>query len=1096
MVCLCAGCSSAEGVEFQDALMERCVREALNKGVGENITAEECAALTSLKIDCSKDYSINYYAQRYHLVSYVDLSDLKYLTGLKELEINNNRPNDVIANLEAITHCTNLEKLSMRVQLGSDSPLTSWGWCYGYKYLGSIVEKLPNLKTINLNKDIPTAVQSWIRGSNTQLTIGNAGDYPYEDTFTEKGTLSESEKHGVYYYEKLSEIPKDIEDLILVCQNVESLDFNELKDFGNLKTLSVFRPCNIYDNENKTEIKNVEALSKLKGLYSLTLNGCKGDFTGLGKLSNLKELGIMQSVVEDTSFLKKMENLRELWYYTNLSTDLEDHLSAAAEKLTKLKFIYIPDELGDYSWLSKISSLEAIRFAETPYTQVRESGYSKNLIGELAKCEGVKYLCVDHWRNNEFDPLDISGIAKMPNLKLLGFTESAGGMTGYDEIIDMPSLVGLVIYGNEDYEGLIQHCLDRGADNKNLSYIFVRNVLVNPYMNEANMAASLSYFRDTLKKCFDNKLTCGGYDSFPFDFATTDEIDDYVNQHFVPTTEPVPYTDPTSSSVHGGETVPEPENQNWEYADAEEMVIYIYDTATDYAGIQEGWYADVIKERFNIKLNIITPWVEGASSFEESLQNGNPGDIVILNRPEFETCVNAGILRDITDDLANYPNLVTYKDQIVSFNKKLEINDDRLYGIPSQMTNTSPTTYSEDMLTSSPLLRWDMYQELGTPEINDLDGLLNVLQQMQNNHPEGESGEAAYPFILWGDWDNSNNMMGLANVTQLTTWYGEKVKDSAIRKIDGTYTRITDKNATYYRILKFYNKAYQMGLVDPDSATQDFTDAYMKALCGRMYLMSYSWLSGVWNTPENNNAGRNYVFVPISDQTYYTEGDNYYGTDIVWGIAKDISDEKYERIMAFLDWYASPEGVEFQYNGIEGFNYRKLADGRFELIYENENAEFDNPEITGTAYTGKYTDGMCKINQGIVSATSIDPNTGEGYGMTYWQSYKDTTSGRTDREWKQKYGAASPVDWMQKNGKLTVTAITTDDRPGDTDEIYKIRRKCEDLITEASWAMIYAETDTEFETLWDNMANAMEKAGYEKMYQFDVERDQNLTNKI
>lgn len=572
MVCLCAGCSSGEGVEFQDPLVERCVREALNKGVGKNITAEECADLTSLKIDCSKDYNINYYAQHYYLVSYVDLEDLKYLTGLKELEINGNGKNDMIANLEAITACTNLEKLSMRI----NDP-TFWGWSYGYKYIGNIVEKLPNLKTINLGKDIPTAVQSWIRGSNTQLVIGNASDYVYADTFTERAMLRESEQYGIYYYEKMSEIPKDIEDLILICRDIESIDFNELKDFSNLKTLSVFRPSSLSDNENKTEIKNIEALSKLKGLYSLTLYGCKGDFTGLSKLGNLKELGIIQSVVEDPSFLKKMENLRELWYYYNLSDNLEDQLNAAAEKLSKLKFIYIPDQLDDYSCLSKISSLEAIRIAETPLAQVRESGYSKGLINELAKCEGVKYLCIDRWHNNEFDPLDISGIAKMSNLKFLGFTEPAGGTTGYDEVIDMPSLVGLTIYGNEDYEGIIQHCLDRGAENKNLSFIYVRKALINPYVSEANMAASLSYFRDTLKKCFDNKLTCYGYDAFPFDFATTDEIDDYVNKYFVPTTEPVPYTDDFLSSDFGGKSNPDPDTEKatWEYADAEELVIDI-----------------------------------------------------------------------------------------------------------------------------------------------------------------------------------------------------------------------------------------------------------------------------------------------------------------------------------------------------------------------------------------------------------------------------------------------------------------------------------------------------------------------------------------
>ena len=46
-------------------------------------------------------------------------------------------------------------------------------------------------------------------------------------------------------------------------------------------------------------------------------------------------------------------------------------------------------------------------------------------------------------------------------------------------------------------------------------------------------------------------------------------------------------------------------------------------------------------------------------------------------------------------------------------------------------------------------------------------------------------------------------MMGIANVVQLTTWYGEKIKQSVIVKPDDTFTDILDKNASYYKITNF-----------------------------------------------------------------------------------------------------------------------------------------------------------------------------------------------------------------------------------------------------------------------------------------------------
>ena len=45
---------------------------------------------------------------------------------------------------------------------------------------------------------------------------------------------------------------------------------------------------------------------------------------------------------------------------------------------------------------------------------------------------------------------------------------------------------------------------------------------------------------------------------------------------------------------------------------------------------------------------------------------------------------------------------------------------------------------------------------------------------MKEAHPTNKDGDPAYPFSLWPDWDNNDGMMGIANVVQLTTWYGER----------------------------------------------------------------------------------------------------------------------------------------------------------------------------------------------------------------------------------------------------------------------------------------------------------------------------------
>ncbi|MBO4782322.1 MAG: sugar ABC transporter substrate-binding protein [Lachnospiraceae bacterium] len=530
-------------------------------------------------------------------------------------------------------------------------------------------------------------------------------------------------------------------------------------------------------------------------------------------------------------------------------------------------------------------------------------------------------------------------------------------------------------------------------------------------------------------------------------------------------------------------------NSDKPYSEREELTIEIYDKAANYQGVQEGWFAQVVKERFNIKLNIIAPQVAGEAIYQTRVSTGNLGDIVILDQNEFTDCLSQGLIKDITAEYQNTKYLKEFDDQIMTFNKGIPNNtESKVYGFPTEMTNTSPTDRTEDTIYSSPMLRWDLYQELGAPEIKDLKGLLDVLKQMKDKHPTTETGDPCYPFVLWGDWDNNDNMLGIANVVQLTTWYGDKIKETAILQKDGTFTPVTDKKGTYYKMLKFLNDAYQMGLVDPDSATQDWNNVWAKMCNGQMYLMWYSWQVGAWNSQDRINNGTAYIFVPVMDQTYYADADAYYGSGRIWGVGSGVTGEKLERIMAFLDWYASPESLNFQHAGIEGFNYKKNANGKFEVIPEHDTADADNQEITGVAYTGKYNDGNNKINQWIVGASSINPNTGETYAKARWQSYKDATSGKTKQEWQARFGAAEPVEWMKKNNKIVISPNVSVSLPSDTADIDVKRNQCKVEIKDASWRMIFAADDATFDAMWDEMVKNLNAFGFEDLYKFDVER--------
>ena len=516
------------------------------------------------------------------------------------------------------------------------------------------------------------------------------------------------------------------------------------------------------------------------------------------------------------------------------------------------------------------------------------------------------------------------------------------------------------------------------------------------------------------------------------------------------------------------------------------LTIDVYDDAANYNGIQTGWFAKVIKDRFNIELNIIASQVVGNTVYATRSEEGNLGDIILVDKAKFPEIVEAGLAKDISDKLPECENIMKFKDQIDVFNKGLTGEDGKYYGIPTEMTDTAPDTLTDDVIYSSPMLRWDLYKAAGAPELKNLDDLLDVLKKIHEIHPVNEDGDPAYPFTLWADWDGNDNMIGIANVVQLTTWYGEKLKQSAILKPDNTFTTVYDRDAAYYKITKFLNKANQMGLVDPDSGTQPWDTVANKLSTGPADVMWYSWQTGFWNSVDRLNAGTGFIFIPVGDQNYYADADRYYGSDRMFGIGAGVEGEKYDRIMAFLDWYASPEGATIQHVGLKDFNYTVNEDGTFTVL--NDNALMDNLPVPEEYGAGGYSDGNNQINQWIVSSICINPLTGERFAQKYWQSYKDMTMTEMKKEWQEKFGAEDSVDWMKKNGKLLASPSVDFTPAADSNDFIALRSDVNKCLCEYTWNLIMTcSTDEEFEALWDEMIVQLDGFGYKELYQHDIE---------
>ncbi|OYP21348.1 hypothetical protein CG709_07990, partial [Lachnotalea glycerini] len=158
----------------------------------------------------------------------------------------------------------------------------------------------------------------------------------------------------------------------------------------------------------------------------------------------------------------------------------------------------------------------------------------------------------------------------------------------------------------------------------------------------------------------------------------------------------------TASRETGSEAVTE--NSSVTEADSDLLELEVYSVAANYQGEQSGWFAKIIQDKFNIKLNIIAPQVsgDGKALYQTRCASGDLGDIIILDNSDFQDCVQAGLIADITNELQTTTNLKTYTEQIKTYNSNLKGEDGtKLYGIPCNMTNTSPVSYTHCTLPTN-----------------------------------------------------------------------------------------------------------------------------------------------------------------------------------------------------------------------------------------------------------------------------------------------------------------------------------------------------------------------------------------------------------
>lgn len=529
--------------------------------------------------------------------------------------------------------------------------------------------------------------------------------------------------------------------------------------------------------------------------------------------------------------------------------------------------------------------------------------------------------------------------------------------------------------------------------------------------------------------------------------------------------------------------------------DGKMMTVTVYDDLANYQGVEKGWFAKIVKDKFNMKLKIIAPNVAGGGQtlFDLRSAAGNLGDIVITSAGSgrAKRLAKSGLISDMKPYAKNAKYLHKYQNAINSINKQAD-KSSGMWGIPDAVSSQKPTAPGETLEpTTAPYIRWDYYKKIGYPKVKNMDQLLNVLKKMQDVARKENPGKKIYALSLFKDWDGDT----MQNALQPMNFYGKNIVNYTVTDNKDTMSEpVLKKGGEYYKALKFFNKANQMGLVDPESSTQNYDKMFNKYQNGQVLFSFWSYLgNNAFNTAKNMRDGKGFKMLNIQNMKIFSYGATPNG-DSTAAIYLGAKAKNKSRIVKFINWLYSPEGAMDNGAGVGGNAGPKgmtwtLKNNKPVLTKFGKEALIEKAgdvKVPAKYGTGTFKDGVSALNVKTVLWSDKDPLAGNyPYAYQMWPSVKALANTALDKDWSRHMdGAKTSMDYLKKNNKLAVAPGADYYIPDESSEVSTIHGQVKSKITTDSWKAIFAKNDSQFNSIYDQMLKETDGLGMKKVMQY------------
>ena len=500
---------------------------------------------------------------------------------------------------------------------------------------------------------------------------------------------------------------------------------------------------------------------------------------------------------------------------------------------------------------------------------------------------------------------------------------------------------------------------------------------------------------------------------------------------------------------------------------------------TDPVPMLETEVMQVIQEMANVKLELLE---YDADTFRLLQASNDLPDIFMAGKASVDTLIESGVALNMTPLLEEHaPNVL-----LDLYSMRNELLSTMSGGKDNGLYFMAPRVGVENAngnvnVNRGYVVRWDWYLEIGAPEIKNDDDYIDVIEKMVKAHPETEDGEKVWGYSIYDNYSYwtmrapYTKAIALNNNTFTNTQYMSSYVDGSL--ING-YTDI--ERSAYWTDMKFFNKLYNRGLLDPDSFTQPGESLVAKWTSGRVAADGYrdqDMYNAMRETDPDTLAG--FVVVPSENTVVFANKHVPTGYFPTTAMCVNAKSENVEACMRFVNVLHDPDVQRMLWSGIEGEHWYYDEKGVPRLT--DEMLKIKSEEGDELKKIGIYkTNPAFLLFEGGVEHP-------DGYPMNLFDSdeMRAATLTPLDKSFSEHYGVQYPaqalmnlveegktIDLSGECGQFVASGI-----PAMPDDIKRITTTCKEIIYKSVAKLVTAPTEEEFAKVQAEVLAELEEAG-------------------